>query len=74
MFQTVSTFLPELFLAVTASFLLGFGLSKKADRSIIVRYISAGILIVFGLMGFFLDREAGTAFSGLLYNLSLIHI
>ena len=68
MFQTVSTFLPELFLAVTASFLLGFGLSKKADRSIIVRYISAGILIVFGLMGFFLDREAGTAFSGLLYN------
>ena len=45
MFQTVSTFLPELFLAVTASFLLGFGLSKNSDRSIIVRYISAGILI-----------------------------
>ena len=68
MFQTVSTFLPELFLAVTASFLLGFGLSKNSDRSIIVRYISAGILIVFGFMGFFLDREAGTSFSGLLYN------
>ena len=68
MFQTVSTFLPELFLAVTASFLLGFGLSKSSDRSIIVRYISAGILIVFGFMGFFLDREAGTSFSGLLYN------
>ena len=68
MFQTVSTFLPELFLAVTASLLLGFGLSKTEDRSVIVRYISAGILIVFGLMGYLLDRPAGTAFDGLLYN------
>ncbi len=68
MFQTVSTFLPELFLAVTASLLLGFGLSKTEDRSTIVRYISAGILVVFGLMGFALDRPDGTAFSGLLYN------
>lgn len=68
MFQTLSTFLPELFLAVTASLLLGFGLTKNADRSIIVRYISAGILIVFSFMGFFLDRDAGTSFSGLLYN------
>jgi len=68
MFQTVSTFLPELFLAVTASLLLGFGLSKTDDRSVIVRYISAGVLVVFGLMGFVLDRPAGTAFSGLLYN------
>lgn len=68
MFQTVSTFLPELFLAVTASLLLGFGLSKNEDRSVIVRYISAGILVVFGLMGYLLDRPAGTAFDGLLYN------
>jgi len=68
MFQTVADFLPELFLAVTASFLLGFGLSKNSDRSILVRYISAGILVVFGFMGFFLDRDAGTSFSGLLYN------
>lgn len=68
MFQTVSTFLPELFLAVTASLLLGFGLSKTNDRSTVVRYISAGILVVFGLMGFILDRPDGTAFSGLLYN------
>ncbi len=68
MFQTVSTFLPELFLAVTASLLLGFGLSKTEDRSVIVRYISAGILVVFGLMGYLLDRPAGTAFDGLLYN------
>ena len=68
MLQTVSTILPELFLAVTASLLLGFGLSKTQDRSSIVRYISAGILVVFGLMGFVLDRPAGTSFSGLLFN------
>lgn len=68
MFQTVSTFLPELFLAVTASFLLGFGLSKTEDRSTVVRYISAAILVIFGLMGYALDRPAGTSFSGLLYN------
>lgn len=68
MLQTVSTILPELFLAVTASLLLGFGLSKTQDRSSIVRYIAAGILVVFGLMGFVLDRPAGTSFSGLLFN------
>jgi len=50
MFQSLSTILPELFLAVTASLLLGFGLSKTHDRSVIVRYIAAGILVVFGLM------------------------
>jgi len=68
MFQTVSTFLPELFLAVTASLLLGFGLSKNSDRSIIIRYISAGILVVFALMGYVLDRPVGVSFSGLLLN------
>ena len=68
MLQTVSTILPELFLAVTASLLLGFGLSKTQDRSSIVRYIAAAILVVFGLMGFVLDRPAGTSFSGLLFN------
>lgn len=68
MFQTVSTFLPELFLAVTASLLLGFGLSKNGDRSVAVRYIAVVILVIFGLMGYILDRPAGTSFSGLLYN------
>ena len=68
MLQTVSTFLPELFLAVSASLLLGFGLSKTSDRSVIVRYISVGILIVFALMGYVLDRPAGVSFSGLLFN------
>ena len=68
MFQTLSTILPELFLAVTASLLLGFGLSKTNDRSIIVRNIAAVILVIFGLMGLVLDRPAGTSFNGLLYN------
>jgi NADH-quinone oxidoreductase subunit N len=68
MFQSLSTILPELFLAVTASLLLGFGLSKTQDRSDIVRNIAAGLLVIFGLMGFVLDRPAGTSFNGLLYN------
>ena len=68
MFQTLSTILPELFLAVTASLLLGFGLSKTKDRSIIVRNIAAVLLVIFGLMGLVLDRPAGTSFNGLLYN------
>jgi len=68
MFQSLSTILPELFLAVTASLLLGFGLSKKQDRSVIVRYTAAGLLVVFGLMGYALDRNPGTAFNGLLFN------
>ncbi|WP_427450307.1 NADH-quinone oxidoreductase subunit NuoN [Litorimonas sp. WD9-15] len=66
--QALSTFLPELFLAVSASLLLGFGLSKTNDRSVLVRYISVGVLVVFAFMGFLLDRPAGTSFSGLLLN------
>ncbi len=66
--QALSTFLPELFLAVSASLLLGFGLSKTNDRSVLVRYISVGVLVVFASMGFLLDRPAGTSFSGLLLN------
>ena len=68
MFQSLSTILPELFLAVTASLLLGFGLFKKQDLSVIVRYTAAGLLVVFGLMGYALDRNPGTSFNGLLYN------
>ncbi|GGX57572.1 NADH-quinone oxidoreductase subunit N [Litorimonas cladophorae] len=68
MFQTLSTFLPELFLALSASLLLGFGLSKTNDRSVIVRYISVGVLVVFAFMGYVLDRPDGVSFSGLLFN------
>lgn len=68
MFQTLSTFLPELFLALSASLLLGFGLSKTNNRSVIVRYISVGVLVVFAFMGYVLDRPDGVSFSGLLFN------
>lgn len=66
--QTFITILPELFLAVTASFLLGFGLSKTKDRSSLVRYIAIGVLVIFAFLGFILARPAGTSFSGLLLN------
>ena len=42
MLQTISLFAPQLLLAVTASLLLGFGVSKDKDRSILVRYIAVG--------------------------------
>ena len=66
--QTFITILPELFLAVTASFLLGLGLSKTKDRSSLVRYIAIGVLVIFAFLGFILARPAGTSFSGLLLN------
>ena len=66
--QTFITILPELFLAVTASLLLGFGLSKTKDRSSVVRYIAIGVLVIFAFLGFILARPAGTSFSGLLLN------
>jgi len=65
---TFITILPELFLAVTASFMLGFGLSKTQDRSSLVRYISITVLIIFAFLGFALGRPDGTSFSGLLLN------
>ncbi len=65
---TFITILPELFLAVTASFMLGFGLSKTQDRSSLVRYISIAVLIIFAFLGFALGRPDGTSFSGLLLN------
>ena len=66
--QTFITILPELFLAVTASLLLGFGLSKTKDRSSVVRYIAIDVLVIFAFLGFILARPAGTSFSGLLLN------
>jgi NADH-quinone oxidoreductase subunit N len=68
MFQTFSTILPEVFLAVSASLLMGFGLSKTKDRAIAVRNISAAVLVIFAFMGFLLDRPEGVSFSGLLLN------
>ena len=67
MLQTISLFAPQLLLAVTASLLLGFGVSKTGDRSIIVRYISVGLLVLFAFIGFILGQPTGEAFKGALH-------
>ena len=52
MLQTISLFAPQLLLAVSASLLLGFGVSKDKDHSILVRNIAAGLLVLFAFIGF----------------------
>lgn len=66
MLQTISLFAPQLLLAVTASLLLGFGVSKDQDRSIIVRHIAVGLLVLFAFIGLLLGRPSGEAFKGAL--------
>jgi len=66
MLQTISLFAPQLLLAVTASLLLGFGVSKDKDRSIIVRYIAVGLLVLFAFLGLLLGQPSGEAFKGAL--------
>ena len=66
MLQTISLFAPQLLLAVTASLLLGFGVSKTGDRSIIIRYIAVGLLVLFAFIGFILGQPIGEAFKGAL--------
>lgn len=66
MLQTISLFAPQLLLAVTASLLLGFGVSKDKDRSILVRYIAVGLLLLFAFLGFILGQPIGEAFKGAL--------
>ena len=66
MLQTISLFAPQLLLAVSASLLLGFGVSKDKDRSDIVRYIAVGLLVLFSFVGLFLGQPNGEAFKGAL--------
>ena len=66
MLQTISLFAPQLLLAVSASLLLGFGVSKDKDHSILVRNIAAGLLVLFAFMGFLLGKPTGEAFKGAL--------
>ena len=66
MLQTISLFAPQLLLAVTASLLLGFGVSKDKDRSIFVRYIAVGLLVLFAFIGLILGQPSGEAFKGAL--------
>ena len=66
MLQAISLFAPQLLLAVTASLLLGFGVSKDKDRSIFVRYIAVGLLVLFAFIGLILGQPSGEAFKGAL--------
>ena len=66
MLQTISLFAPQLLLAVMASLLLGFGVSKDKDRSILVRYIAVGLLVLFAFIGLILGQPSGEAFKGAL--------
>ena len=66
MLQAISLFAPQLLLAVTASLLLGFGVSKDKDRSILVRYIAVGLLVLFAFIGLILGQPSGEAFKGAL--------
>ena len=66
MLQTISLFAPQLLLAVSASLLLGFGVSKDKDHSILVRNIAVGLLVLFAFIGFLLGKPTGEAFKGAL--------
>ena len=66
MLQTISLFAPQLLLAVSASLLLGFGVSKDKDRSVIVRYIAVGLLVLFSFMGLLFGQPNGEALKGAL--------
>lgn len=61
MFQYVAS---EIILAVSASLLLGFGFSKKSDRTDIVRYIAIAILLVYAFTGIIMEFPIGEAFKG----------
>ena len=62
MLQTLSLFAPELWLALSASLLLGFGYWGGKDRSSFARYYAIIILVVFALMSFILGKPEGYAF------------
>ena len=66
MWEKIILFFPELLLAFSASQLLLLGVSKKSDRTDIVRYIGFAVLLVFAFSGFLLGMPSGTAFSGAL--------
>lgn len=63
MLQTLSLFAPELWLAISASLLLGFGYWGGKDRSDFARYYAIIILIVFALMSYVLGEPEGFAFN-----------
>ncbi len=58
--------IPEILLAVSASLLLGFGVSKTKNRAPIVRLAAIVILLVYAVLGYALGSQDGEAFKGAL--------
>lgn len=57
---------PEILLAISASLLLGFGVSKTQNRAPLVRMIAIAVLIAFSVISFVLGSPDGQSFSGAL--------
>ena len=58
--------IPEILLAVSASLLLGFGVSKSQNRAPLVRVIAITVLIVYAVLGYAMGAQDGEAFKGAL--------
>ena len=57
---------PEILLAISASLLLGFGVSRTQNRAPLVRMIAIAILVVFSVLGYLMGSPDGLAFKGAL--------
>ncbi len=57
---------PEILLAISASLLLGFGVSKTTNRAPLVRLIAIGVLVLFSVISFVLGAPDGQSFYGAL--------
>ncbi len=53
---------PEILLAISASLLLGFGVSKTQNRAPIVRIIAIGVLLLYAVLSFLVGSPDGYAF------------
>ncbi len=58
--------IPEILLALSASLLLGFGVSKTVNRAPLVRIVAIGVLILYAISGFLMGNPTGEAFGGAL--------
>lgn len=57
---------PEILLAISASLLLGFGVSKTTNRAPLVRIIAIAVLLVYSVLSFVLGAPDGKSFAGAL--------
>ncbi|MBC6402214.1 MAG: NADH-quinone oxidoreductase subunit NuoN [Hyphomonadaceae bacterium] len=58
--------LPEILLALCASFLLGIGVSKKGNRAPVIRNVAIALLVIYALVGPVLGGRSGPAANGML--------